>query len=368
MIKKIIPLLFVVLFNLQLQAQSLKSKGFRVYMPNYAEQLAPRQSETYWAEVVLGPEEVLNFTKDEFQKGLQLEDFKEITGEQSPDMFFAINGISADDLEVTGTIAPIAGDTYSIDISPKDNKSVKLLFYYKEELTQLWQIPLLPKVDVQGNKIPITINFPEDEKEKYLMLESGRAVPDISPYMVEMYLDKKLGESFLSKIINTIQDIYDNNMVEIYTNFYFVKDKKNKALADETKDKLTEMSELSKASLSTLSAVRENKKAIDEHITYWQNLLPNYKDTSDKKIAKIRWGILMNLSQLSLMVEDFKNANTYLNQASELDVKSNAVKQSQKDLGKLYSDYMLNYNEATGERKYSKGYEVSTSAKIIRVL
>ncbi|WP_405384811.1 hypothetical protein [Maribacter sp. LLG6340-A2] len=368
MIKKIISFTCIVLLSLQLQAQSLKSKGFSVYLPNYAEQLAPKQSETYWAEVILGPEEVLNFTKDEFQKGLQLEDFKEITGDEAPDMFFAIDGISADDLEVTGTIAPITSDIYSINISPKDNKSVTLLFYYKEELTQLWQIPLLPKVDVQGNKIPITINFSEDEKEKYLMLESGSSVPDISPYMVEMYLDKKLGKSFLTKIINTIQDTYDNNMVKTYTNFYFVKDKKNKALADESKAKLTEMSELSKASLSTLNAARENKKEIDTHTAYWTNLLSNYEDSSDKKIAKIRWGILMNLTQLSLMIEDFENATMYLQQASELDVKSNAVKQAQKELTKLYSDYKLNYNEATGERKYSNGYEVSSSAKIIRVL
>ncbi len=361
-------ILLIVLFNFQVQAQSLKSKGCTVQMPNYAEQLAPEQCETYWGEIVLGPEEVLNFTKDEFQKALQLEDFMEITGDQSPDMFFAINGISEGDLEVTGTIAPLVSGTYSINIIPKDNTSIKLLFYYKGELTQLWQIPILPKVDVKGTKIPTTINFSEDDKEKYLMLEGNRAVPDISPYMVEKYLDEELGENFLNKIINTIQDTYDNNMAEDYISFYYVKDKKNKSLIDETKDKLSELEALSQSSFTTLEGLRTNKQQLDGHFSYWKDLLPNYQDPNDKKMVKIKLGILMNLYHLSVMVEDFNSANNYLEQASALDVKSGVVKLAQKELADAYARYKLNYQEATGERKYSKGYEINPITKIIKVL
>ncbi|WP_299798890.1 hypothetical protein [uncultured Maribacter sp.] len=368
MFKEIIALTAIVLFHFQIQAQSLKSKAYNVYLPNYAEQLAPKQSETYLAEVILGPEEVLNFTKSEFKKALQLEDFKEITGDQSPDLFFAINGISENDLEVTGTIAPVSGDTYSINISPKDNKSVKLLFYYNEKLTQLWQIPLLPQVDVRGNKIPTTINFKEDEKEKYLMLESGRAVPDISPYMVEMFLDKKLGKTFINKIVNTIQGIYDNNMEKTYTNFYYIKDKKNSDLSDESKEQLTAMSQLSEAKFSTLIDARASKSKMEEHIAYWKGFLPKYEDTGDKKIAKIRGGILMNLYQISLMTENFNTANSYLQQAADVKFKSSTVKQAQIDFAKLYANYKLNYNETSGERKYSTGYETSKAAKVLRVL
>ena len=360
-------IILFVFWQFQIQAQSLKTKRIEVPMPDYAEQLAPKNGSSYWAEVTLGADEVLNFTNEEFKKELQLEDFEQITDDQAPDIFFAINGISVDDLHVTGTIAPVLGDTYSVNIVTKEDTGVKLLFFYKEELTQLWQIPVQSETDVRGTQIPVTINFSADEKEKYLDMESSTAVPDISSYTVEKYLDKIMGEYFLQKITRTIQEIYDNNVAKEYINFYYIKDKKNKALSKESKERLTTLVELCKSYFTSLKDIRTNKQQMDAQISYWGDLLPIYGD-SDKSNRKTRWGILMNLHNLSLMVEDFDNAKGYLDQATDLDVKSTVVKRAQANFSKSYSDYLVNYDEETGERKYSKGYEKNPMINILKLL
>lgn len=360
-------IILFVLFNFHLQAQSLKTKRVNLPMPNYAEQLAPRNGSSYLAEVTLGADEVLNFTNAEFKKELQLEDFEPITDDEAPDLFFAISGIAVDDLKVTGTIAPVLGETYSLNIVTKEDTGVKLLFYYKEELTQLWQIPVQSETDVRGTQIPVTINFSAKEKEKYLNVGSSTAVPDISTYTVEKYLDERMGKYFLQKIKRTIQELYDNNIATEYLSFYYVKDKKNKALAKESKEKVTTLVELCKSHFSSLEDVRTNKQQLDGQITYWNGLLPNY-ESSDKSNKKVKWGILMNLHNLSLSIEDFKNAQTYLDQAADLGIKSNNVKQAQSNLSKSYSNYLANYNEETGERKYSKGYEKNPITRILRLL
>lgn len=360
-------IIFIICFQLQIQAQSLKTKRIKLPIPNYAKQLAPKNSTSYWSEVTLGADEVLNFTNEEFKKELQLEDFELITDDQAPDIFFAISGISVDDLNVKGTIAPVLGDTYSLNIVTKQNTGVKLLLFYKEELTQLWLIPVQSETDVRGVQIPITINFPSDEKEKYLDIESSTAVPDISTYTVEKYLDKRMGEYFLQKITRTIQEIYDNNITKEYIDFYYLKDKKNKVLSKESKEKLNTLVELCTSNFSSLKEMRTNKQQIDSEISYWKNLLPNYEGF-DKSIKKVRWGILMNLHNLSLITEDFKNAKAYMDQAANLDIKTNIVKQAQKNYSKSYSKFLLNYNEQTGERKYSNGYEKSPITKILKVL
>ncbi|WP_047246919.1 hypothetical protein [Maribacter thermophilus] len=360
-------LLFAFFSFIQSQAQSLKTKGITVTMPNYANQVAPKDVETYWAELVLGTGEVMNFSNDEFKKELQLEGFRKIKGDEAPDIFVAVSGISVDVLDVKGTIAPADDKTYTIDILPKERASVKLLFYYNEELTQFWEIPILPKADVRGTKIPTTISFPVKEKEKYLDLEGDPVVPDISAYTIKKYLDIKLGENFLKKVTGTIKDIYDNHMAKEYQSFYYIKDKKNKALTNETEEQLNNLVSLCDASFSSIKDLRANKQQINAHLDYWKGLLSDYV-SPDKKIKKIKWGILMNLYNLSIMTEDFNNAQSYLKKALELDIKSAATKGAKNNLLQQYGGYLENYREDTGERKFSNGYVKHLSAQILKAL
>ncbi|MDX1279372.1 hypothetical protein [Oceanihabitans sediminis] len=346
-------------------SQNLKSKTVLLNTPVYADLVKPENVTTYSAEVALGSGEVLNFTNAELKQKLILEDFTKATEDITPDLFFAISGVSRKDLDVNGTIGPAMHDSYRLEILPKDKAKITIAVLVKGEVTHIWDPAIPYKKDVSGTPQPYIIDFNVKDKDKYLVTLPHNSFPVITQYTIRKFLDKSLGDSYLEKkLIPALKETYDNSLKKNYTEFYFIKDKKDKDFSKESKAKLESLKDLSLAKFSSLKNLRENKNEIIPYITYWESILEKYPNT-DKNTKKINWGILMNLHQIYLLIEDFENASKYMQKALSLDYKEYYTKAMAEDLAKSILAFNKNYNGNAENKNYSEKYEKNDLAKYV---
>ncbi|WP_273273043.1 hypothetical protein [Maribacter polysiphoniae] len=337
-------------------AQSTKSKSIKVSMPSYAEISAPKDINTYMGAFANTERSVLPFTEEEFQKSLNFEDFKpHMDDSTAPDLLFALNGISIDDLNLTISRSK-ANETYSIDILPKSSAKMGLLTMAKGESVHYYALPIIAKVNNEGKSIPVTIDFTFEEEEKYLIF-NGDDQAKGSPYLVQEFLRSNLGDEYLTKTLApTLYGLYDIRVNQEFEKFYYIKDKKTDGLEDETKENVLSLEKVA-AELNTIEKMRAGKGQIQSFIDYWESNLAKY-DLSNKSGKKVGWGILMNLYNLSLMTENYDAAQKYMDRMVELEEKKWITRAAKSAFEKKMKAYASNFDLATGERKYAAAYEV----------
>ncbi|QWX83841.1 hypothetical protein H0I23_15520 [Cellulophaga sp. HaHaR_3_176] len=351
------PLLAIcVLLAYNIHAQSVKSTRVDITVPSYALIPAPEGYITYMGAVGNTEGSVLPFTEAEFQNALKLQSFTLSEGENSsPDLFFVVNGVDVGDLNITYKRSK-ANERYDIEILPKASTSINVLTMAKGEATHISRLSVLPKSDGKGGLVPEIISFSFDESEKYLIIEDEDSVK-ASPYLVEQYLKRVLGDNFLRKdLVSNIYNKYDNRADITSEKLYYLKDKKNPALQESTEGNLKALEELSKG-FTTIDKLRNGKEELNSFSDFWKTQLANY-DLSSKDGGKIGWGILMNLVQVSIMQEDYAAAQGFMNQAIDLKEKKWITNSAKSQLDKLFKSYELNYDAASGDKIYGPEFEI----------
>jgi len=149
---------------------------------------------------------------------------------------------------------------------------------------------------------------------------------------------------------------YDLRTTDVNGNFYYIKNKKNKALQEETKANIVSLEKVA-ANFKTLNELRAGKDQLVPFIDFWKKQLSNY-DLSDKTGKKIGWGILMNLHKIYLLTEDYNSAGNYMNQMLALEEKKWITKSARNKFNRKKEQYAVNFNTTTGERIYGSPYEV----------
>ena len=346
-------------------SQSLKNQYFILNTPSYAGIVKPENVNTYDVEIALGRGEVLNFTNAELKQKLILEDFTKAAEEVTPDLFFAISGISREDLDVRGAYGLATPDSYRLEILPKEKAQIRIAVLVKGEVTHIWERPVPVKSVAAGKPEPYIIDFSVDDKDKYLVTLPHSDLPVITQYTIEKFLDESLGDSYLEKkLIPAIKETYDNSLKNIYTQFYFIKDKNDKEISKESKAKLESFIDISISKFISLKNLRENKSEITPFVTYWESILERYHNT-DKNYEKVIWGISMNLHQTYLLLEDFENATKHINKALSIDYKKSYAQAMAKNSANSISSYNNNFNGNTKNKNYSKKYEKNDLAKYV---
>ncbi len=351
--KKLLCLLFL-FGNFCVYAQNSKAEVVIAYIPSYPEEQTPKGIKTYGAYFTNTENSVLPFSEQEFQSSLNFQDFTLATSD-NPDLFFGINGVSADDLNLTISRNK-AAETFSVSILPSErNSKIAVITMVRGVNTHYTEFPIYAERDENQKPIPTIIDFPFKEKEKYLIF-SGEDNAKGTSYLVEEYLKRLLGDDYLATtIVPKLYKKYDLRVKESAKKFYFIKDKKNKALQEETKEKLASFRETI-FNLKTLDKLRAGKELLTPYIDYWKNKLSNC-DLSDKTGKKIGWGMLMNLHRASLLIEDFTSAEEYMNQMLELGERKLVTKLARGTLRRQKKEYTRNF-DATGKRIYADAYEV----------
>lgn len=351
------PLLVLFLFGtVSIFGQSTKGKNIKVAIPSYAKKPVPQNVKTYMGGFANSKDAALPFTEEAFNNSLDFQDFTKLTDENgTPDFLFALNGLTIKDLDMTFT-RNRGDEQYSVSIVPNSDAGIGVLTMLNGESVHYNRIPVLAKADSQGEIIPEIITFDFEEEEKFLIIMGEDKVKG-TPYLVEEYLRRSLGENFIAKklapMLYADYDIRSNNEAE---KFYFVKDKKTEGLEDETKAKVMAFEEMS-AGFTNLEELRAGKEQLQSFRTYWEEKLAAY-DLSSKAGKKAGWGLIMNLYNVALMQEDFDAASKYMDMALETEEKKWITKAKRNAFNKHYERYTLNYDKDSGERIYSEGYTV----------
>ncbi|MFD2588946.1 hypothetical protein ACFSQJ_18620 [Croceitalea marina] len=360
-LRKPLPLALLLVGSLSLSAQSLKNDMVDIAVPNYPENVKPKDITTYMGAFAQTEGAVLPFTETEFQNALNFQDFEKVSGETSvPNLMVMMNGISEKDLDVTFSRSK-AKETWSVSILPKESAALGTLIMVKGEGVHYHSYPVLASKDDNDKPVAEVFDFTFKEQDKYLTLLSEDQAK-ASPYLVQEYLKKRLGDTYLTRVI--LPDLYDKYDLRVNLKsekFYYIKDKKTAGLEDETRKMVADLGSLV-SSAETLDDLRNNKGQFQPFVDFWNAKLANY-DLSDKTEKKVAWGLLMNLYKVSLFTEDFDNAQKYLDKVIACDHKKWATNSAKSLLKRTKESFNQQYNGATSNRKYAPAYEVDSKMK-----
>jgi hypothetical protein len=351
------PLLALLLIGVtSVYAQSSKSKSIKIPVPDYATDPLPEGTKTYMARFANTEGSVLPFSEEEFGSTLNFQDIEKHTNDDTaPNLLFALSGIGINDLDLTISRSK-ANENYSVSVVPSSTAALKMITIVNGVNTHYEEFRVLPRGDVQGAVIPEIIDFSFKEEEKYLV-KHGDDQAKGTPYFVQEYLKERLGKNYLSReLAPKIYARYDIRTYVQNEKFYYLKDKKSPELEDETKAQVLSLEEVA-ASFKTITALRAGKDKLAPFKAYWEAQLGKF-DLSAKSDKKLAWGILMNLHNLSIMIEDFEAASKYINQATEMEQKKWITKTAKSTSDKRWARYALNYDKASGERIYGNEYVV----------
>ncbi len=351
------PLIYLLMLGATaVSAQTWKSKSIDVPTPSYAEYPAPEGIHNYTVELANIKGAGVHFTNDDLKRELSLQNFEAHDGSNTtPDLFFAVNGVKVEDIDITVKRSQ-KQKLYWLSVLPTEKTSISVLTMAKGENVHYQDFRINARLDESKKPIPVSLEISEAEIEKYLIISEGGNQFKGTPYLVQEYLKEHLGDSFLKNLlVPTIQESYDNRVDLKSKTFYWIKDKKNKALEADTKNNLALLEETMK-SLNTLEKLRANHGELKPFKDFWTQQLGNF-DVSNKDGKKVSWGILMNLYRLSLMEEDFTAAKNYLDQIVALDYKKWATSTAKSGYKSTTESYAANYDEA-GSQKYAAAYEV----------
>lgn len=340
-------------------SQKQKSKSIEVILPSYPKKLPVKEMKTYTVMFLDKAELALPFSEDEMKQKINLESFSKINNNQPADLTFFAKGVDVDDLYCNIKRSGVRKEYY-VDVNLLSSTKISIMLSVKGEPTQILELPINPLRDLQGNIVPKTITFSFDEADKYLDFKDVDQAK-VTPTFVKKYLIEHLGKNYLEKeLIPKLKNNYDYGSVKQHETFYYVKDKKNKPLKEESKNKIKELGENVFGYINSLEDIRENKSKLDSYNTYWKELLEKYK--SKKKVA---WAMLMNLHLSALITEDVNLAEDYLSQIIDLNTKSWATSAVKSRFEKFKERYNLNHNDK-GERLYASSYEMDSRLIMIK--
>ncbi len=332
-------------------AQKQKSKSITILLPSYPTELPVKDLDTYAINFLDKAERALPFNEEELQKALNFESFSHSVGDETPDLFFGVQGVGINDIETTIKRSG-SKKQYTVYSKPKTNTKISIMLLVDGEPRQILDFPI--PIRTQDKKAVTTITtFSFDEAEKYLdFRDVDSAKP--TPTLVKDFLKKYLGDEYLTKtIVPKLKSKYDYGSVKKSQTFYYIKDKKNKPLIKESKQKIIELYNNIFAKTNTLEDLRDSKALFTPYITYWKDLYEKYKS-----VKKPAWAMLINLHATAIIMEDVSLAEEYLNKLVALETKSWATRAAKDRFKKFKEKYDINHNHS-GERIYAENYELN---------
>lgn len=341
--------------------QTWKSKSVEAPKISYPKLPPLNTVNTYLAEVINTEGSSLYFSNQEFKNAVQLQSLKLHEDKNaSPGLLFGISGPPKEDFNVS---VKRQGGVYTIEIFPSEKIDIKLLTMARGKPFDLKSFPVptnyTPGVNGQNATVlPDTYQVKEDEVEKYLVFNEDKTQYKLSTFLANEYLKKQYGDDFLKKtIVPYIYAQHDLRVdLEIDT-YYYIKDKANEALEDESKNKLEELESVYK-NFNTYESLATIKTSLEPFKLYWEGLLQNYA-AGDKKQKEARWGLLMNLFNVSMLYEDFDAASKLVDEIASLDYKKAVSGNVEIEFKNQKEAFLLNFNETTKERLNSTEYPVS---------
>ncbi len=330
-------------------AQKQKSKSIPVRLASYPTELPIKDLDSYAIKFLDKAQRALPFNEGELEKALTLESFTNNIGEELPDLFFAVQGVGVDDIKTT--IKRYGRDKkYTVYSLPKSNTKISIMLMVDGEPRQILDFPVTVKMGSDKKPLATITTFSFDDADKYLdFTDVDSAKP--TPTLVKDFLEKSLGERFLTEtLVPRIKSIYDYGSKEMYQTFYYIKDKKNKPLKDESKQKILDFRDTIFAKINSLDELREYKNQFTPYITYWKNLYEKYKS-----VKKPAWAMLVNLHLTAMIMEDMPLAEEYLNKLIALETKSWATRSLKNNFKRFKESYDMNHN-LNGERIYAENY------------
>lgn len=352
-------LLVILIFSFSLGiAQTFKSKYIKIRVPSYPEKGSVKSLSTISGGIVEKETRALPFTEEEFKNALVFED-----KEYSPnaDMTFAVKGVSVNGIDISVTKE---NDNYLVAVIPNAKARIEILLMLKNGQAVHYDFfRVSPRRDINNNPIRETVIIPYSSYKKYFEFGDEDKFW-IKPALVEKYLNKRFKEGFLNTdLIPSLLKKYDYGSKVVNNSiFYYVKDKKNnKALKQESKNKITAFQDLL-AKTKTLKDLRANKPELEKYAAYWNNLYEKYKD--EKKVA---WAMLVNLHKLSIIMEDKDKAKKYFDAIVALNTKKAYTSLIKKEYENYINSYSFNH-DASGERSYLENFEVDNTLKKVIAL
>ncbi|WGK65358.1 hypothetical protein [Croceiramulus getboli] len=296
-----------------------KSKGTSVTIPkiSYPEYPTPDNVETYMVAIVNKEGQALPFSEQELQDEVQFENFKAVAEEESPDLFIALQGLQIEDIDVTVKRSK-AKERFYLSMLPKEGAVIGILTMAHGESVHYNTLAITPRTTADQQVIPETLEFDFDEAEQYLEISADESQFKGTPALVEAYTKQVLGPDFVNtRLAPYLYELYDTRAETYAERLYYIKDKKNDELSEETEQQLEALEALSQ-SLSK-EDITNGASVLDAQVIYWKGLLSSYPEDS-KSHRDVRWGILKNLYYLALAQGKLNDAVNYHNQIDELDI------------------------------------------------
>ncbi len=355
---RLLFLAFVCL-NLSVFAQKEKSKYVTIPFPSYPTELPVKDLEIYDVIFMDKAQLALPFNKEELDKGIDFESFSKSLNGESPDLLFAVNGVSVDDIKSEIKRSAINKE-YSVSLWPKEGAKISVMLLIENKATQLINYPIKVMKNNEGEIIRETITFSFDDAETYLDFQDVDRAKH-SPTLVKKFLKNYLGDNYLKgTFIAKLKERYDYGINKTGVKFFYIKDKKNKALKDESLEKINALNTTVFEKTNTLKELRKKKALLEPFNNYCKDLLETYKSSE-----KAAWGMLVNLNLTAMLVEDVALAEDYMNQIVALDTKTWATNSVKYRFNEFKKNYNQNHNEK-GERLYAKEYTMNkTVAKAL---
>ncbi len=332
-------------------AQKQKSKSVRIVIPSYPTEQPVKDMESYAINFLDKAQRALPFNEEELQKALNFESFSHHVGDETPDLFFGVQGVGVNDVRTT--IKRYASKKrYEVYTKPKENTKFSIMLLVDGEPRQILDFLVPIQIGQDKKAITTVTTFSFDEAEKYLdFRDVDNAKP--TPTLIKDFLQKYLGKDYLTKtVVPKLKAKYDYGSEKTSQAFYYIKDKKNKPVIEESKKKVVELYDNIFSKINTLEDLRDNKALFDPYIAYWKDLYEKYKST--KKPA---WAMLMNLHNTAMITEDVALAEEYLNKLVALETKSWATGSAKKRFKRFKERYDINHN-VNGERIYAEAYKL----------
>ncbi len=356
--------LLVFMLSFSTIAQSIKTKTKFISGPliSYAKEKPVKDIDTYLVVLIEDEYTGVNFNEQKLQESVDLQSFT--VDDENPKILFAIQGLKHDDFRFD-VKRNKAKEEFIVKAFPKPTASIDLLVNVNGLPTQYHEFPVEGSRLEDKTAVDVELTYSFKEVDDYLDFFDGGSRFHAKSLLINDILNKLPQNKYLDKIGKHIKRNYDTRLDYYNRGFVYLKNKENPKLEEETIATIVKL-ENGVRGLKSINDIKKPEvvEVIAKFKEYWKEKLSEY--TEGKKIEKVRWGILKNIFEASLLSGDISSIEKPYEQIIALNTKKLAtydVKQSYKNSKEGYEN---NFNSSTNIRIFADSYEVDYKMKELR--